>query len=590
MKNKMIKRLGMFILTVLFLLPNGARDRAQAVNLETNKITPILREVIEQSDPEEKIPVLGVFEDADLSGAKEFAVNSLSRFKNVEEFENCDDVTDEEVQTYIDVKREYSAEVYNQHNSAIIEELSIEAEDVVFVSQLSPLIGLNLTAEQINELIDYSDLLYLDYDYTENDNEVSNALQTTRIPLAKTSYSLNGNGINIGVLDAYRPASNSIIDTTHFNELVINTSTSDIHGVEVTEIIQTVAPNAMVYYASVGISGNQSIIFDAIEELIIIGHVNIINASMRLGNDGDNSYGTVARWIDHIAINHDVHFVKSAGNKGASGITSGGMSYNMITVGAINNKGTAVHSDDDYYYYKLPDGTYSSTKKSSFYNSNELAYKPDISAPGVDLLFSCNQTPQSGTSFAAPQVAGTIALLCQQRSALKIRQDAVKAILTASVNFTALNKFINVPGDKYYKYVGAGTLDTYGACWVTANWRYQASSMTTASYKTYTFNVSSSDTRIRVALDLLKYITYSGPSISVDPDGHNDPSNYTETALNNLDLKIYAPNGTLVGQSTTTNNNVEIVDFVPSQTGTYTIRIERIGTAYGTIYYGVAWR
>ena len=128
---------------------------------------------------------------------------------------------------------------------------------------------------------------------------------------------------------------------------------------------------------------------------------------------------------------------------------------------------------------------------------------------------------------------------------------------------------------------GAGLLDCVGACFVTSYYRYTNSyfpSGTTS--KTHTFTVTSSDTRIRVSLAFNKRSVGSGTNHSSIDSGDNT----------DLNIQVKDPNGIIVGFSTTKNNNVEIVDFVPATTGTYTVVITRADNSSETVYYGLAWR
>ena len=59
--------------------------------------------------------------------------------------------------------------------------------------------------------------------------------------------------------------------------------------------------------------------------------------------------------------------------------------------------------------------------------------------------------------------------------------------------------------------------------------------------------------------------------------------------LHNLDLQIYNPSGILIYSSTTTNNNVEIVDFIPPSSGVYKIRVRKLTTQYIDTEFSIAW-
>ena len=131
----------------------------------------------------------------------------------------------------------------------------------------------------------------------------------------------------------------------------------------------------------------------------------------------------------------------------------------VITVGAVSDKGTAVLSDDTMPFF-------------SAYGTTEDRYaKPDLVAPGrnvVGLLAStsaiaylnhpahrvdANYFRMSGTSMAAPMVAGAAALLLQDEP--NLNPDQVKYRLTATAN-KSWNGYDSVKA-------GAGYLDIYAA-------------------------------------------------------------------------------------------------------------------------------
>ncbi|MBR7085192.1 MAG: hypothetical protein IKI37_08465 [Oscillospiraceae bacterium] len=57
-----------------------------------------------------------------------------------------------------------------------------------------------------------------------------------------------------------------------------------------------------------------------------------------------------------------------------------------------------------------------------------------------------------------------------------------------------------------------------------------------------------------------------------------------------LDLYVYAPDGSEVGHSATSCNNVEIVDFTSAQAGAYKIKVKKYGSSLTeTVNYGVSW-
>ena len=184
-------------------------------------------------------------------------------------------------------------------------------------------------------------------------------------------------------------------------------------------------------------------------------------------------------WLDPLtlaakrAVDAGIVFVASAGNAGrdgsnqaqSGGITSPGNAPWVLTVGATNEQSTSRRSDDTI-------GTFSSRGPTWI----DFAAKPDLVAPGVSIesladphstlyytlpdkliagKYSTWYKPYlslTGTSMAAPVVAGTVALMLEANPALT--PNAVKAIL----QYTAQAR----PGEHELSQ-GAGIVNARGA-------------------------------------------------------------------------------------------------------------------------------
>ena len=346
-----------------------------------------------------------------------------------------------------------------------------------------------------------------------------------------------------------------------------------------------IVPDASLYATHCGLGGHTN--WRVAIEWLLSEQVHVINMSANFDYINTNYYGPNEKWLDLIAINHSVHFVNSAGNSPVDRQIRGpGMAYNIITVGAIDdhntNDSTSENSDDSL-------ATFSGYVEAvSMENEEELhpTNKPDLVAPGVDIDTSAyygeNVDYKSGTSFAAPHVTAIVAQLCQRRPTLKVQQDAMKAILTASIPHS---KHRYVPSDSNYNEYGAGVVDARSAYYTTDNYRFRtgtfAANEAAGSTRTYTFEVFPSDKKIRISLSWLKYAVVSGTHVD-NPPNHNAP-------LADLDLYVYDPDGEPRGHSARYHNNTEIIEIPEVEPGIYTIVIEQYVPSDCAVYFGLAW-
>ncbi len=277
------------------------------------------------------------------------------------------------------------------------------------------------------------------------------------------------------------------------------------------------------------------------------------------------------RALDYTSRERGATIMVAAGNHRNEYIASPGKGWNMITVGGINDQGTINWNDDVMYWTGGNNGS-SYLDPGGPHGDRE---KPEVAAPAQDIrAIATNDAPQtwSGTSLAAPQVAGLVTLLMHDNGKLENWPTAVKAILMASAMH-------NVEGDsRLSDEDGAGSIDASRAYTIAHHYRSDGTACwgwscwwavdTTSTYPApgnwlrQSFFATQGDL-IRVAI---AWWSEADP-----PPAY--PTLGDDALTSNFDLYVWDPNASLVasGYSASWDNNYEIVEFSAPQTGLYEI-------------------
>lgn len=267
-----------------------------------------------------------------------------------------------------------------------------------------------------------------------------------------------GEGITIAVIDTGVAPHNDLVGRKNrivgFKDFVNNRQTpydDNGHGTHVSGIIAGDGYSSRGKYAGIAPKSNivaikaldengggtSSDIISALSYVIEKKNeldIKIVNLSLGTIPNSSQSKDPLCRAVDK-AIKSGLVVVAAAGNNGPDkeSILSPGISREVITVGAVDDKRTIDPSDDTI-------ATFSSRGPTL---DGEL--KPDLVAPGVNIQSLSNSkldsySSLSGTSMATPLVTGSVALLFDKYGDLS--QKEVKRKLVNSC-FDLKDKEIN---------------------------------------------------------------------------------------------------------------------------------------------------
>ena len=572
-----------------------------------------LQTLLSKTDAEKRIPVdiwLYETETVEKREQKIYLEIGLNRAQIV--FDTKGTICSEAIDEYIETERSvYAEERAEQYEKLRAEYWNVQAlqetrnmETRLFYSQYAPMISAELTPAEIKLLARDNRVQTICY----SPNVVMEDESTVSIPLIGADYTrdtlgYDGSDIKIGMIESSLPDANAWFfssNTIYCDPNVDGVGDAQWHANTVAAImVGNSIPINGVYYGGIvpdatlyatrydGAIDDYGVVDwrSRIEWLLSQG-VHVINMSAALslqGAESSGSYGSNERWIDHIVYSHYVHFVKSAGNNGYY-VTSPGLAYNIITVGAINDNNTLQHADDTRCDIETEEGM---PVQSSYMEQPGVTNKPDIMAPGTHiytLAYENGISADTGTSFAAPHVTATVAQICGFIPSLKVMQPVVKAVLTASVSHSEHAYNTGVMGEGYDQF-GAGVVNSKAAFETLYAYRMMGGTFPVQceanTGKTYTFTASIGQ-RVRVSLTWEKY-AYLPDTV---PHAVCEPST---SDIVDLDLYIYDPDGVSVGNWSTDDNNTEIADFVTTKAGTYTIVACVRESPHYDVLIGVAW-
>lgn len=377
-----------------------------------------------------------------------------------------------------------------------------------------------------------------------------------------TATAYSGKGIKIGVsesgyFDVRHPnfANSTIVLHSKSNQ-VYQAYTTPPHIAEVMSVLTGkygLAPRAEVHV----VDDNESPYtgFRYLDYFVQWG-MDVISLSLSSPATDNNAY------FDFIVNNYQIPIVAACSNPLNEPLWQPASAQNVISVCSVTPD------------YKIGSG---SNIRTSDVKSNFR-----IAAVGTNRKVNVYGTNMeiSGSSFATPIVAGTIALMMEKNSDMKRDPALVMATLgnAANANITIHNSNPRVTdtfekNSGLYTWSGVGCLDIGQTLWLTG--------VTSPTTKAFASNKEYNLYTIRdVKQGQTLYLTHAWLRKAVENE-----STYKSLALSDFDLEICKEDGSVVARTTSTNSNVERLAYSFTEAGNFVVQAKTYNV--NTYHYGV---
>ncbi len=486
--------------------------------------------------------------------------------------------------TYISERRAIARSKIESKNTAFVTSAEISEKSIIFQSAYAPMIIAELSEYQVQMMAGRLDVatmtMYEAGQKTKNNDDLK--MQVWRdnvgVSMVRNTFGLTGAGVKIGIIELALVEPNTddlpaerFIAVEEFDEYEEDNSK---HAERVAKLYAGkygVAKDATVY--CVALEGLES--YESQIEKLLERNVTVINSSV--GKDYEyyiSPYYNTEKYIDYIVNNHNVVIVQVAGNDFAQRITCPGNAYNVITVGGFNNRSTVAIEDDIMCAFS--------------YNEYGGCMKPDVIAPAIgpwENTISPYDGHEAGTSYAAPVVAGFIALMMKLKPVLASMPEVVKAIVLASCHRKVAPATVDPDDAEQMAWgitdkQGAGVFDPYIA-------------LSIISHGTYGGRVMAADeTEIDVSFIQPRYNS-SGMNVSIAWIRQNTKSilSIIDTAdCEDFDIKLWN-NANKIGESVDTVSSTEMIyhSFAGVTSDLYTLEIKKYQGNGNATRIGYAW-
>lgn len=524
-------------------------------------------EVIDEPIPDQLAMSISNLDQAET--AEKISVKSEFR-EYLEKTEPARRLEAQRVDTYIDELRTVQKDMLRQKNQSVFSRLGLSENSIIESELQAPVYIVNIAKSDIERLarnpkvtsiLYYKDEVLVpedEYDDTFSPlNTIPKVMAASNLSRIRTETGLTGSGVKLGLVDMGKVEANTEISASRITYVQPSNSGYHDHSTIVARIAagtEGVATGASIYSSSSAYDSSTDAYYGEHYVKCLMGlsnaGVKVANMSMGVKTERTEAYTALEVYTDYFVSQNKFLVVKSAGND-HDAVTSPGMAYNVITTGGFFNQGTTDQSDDVVF-------------RNSNYYKGSGCFKPDFIAAQSYVYNEGELGETTGTSFAAPFVTGTIALLYELRPSLAAQPEAVKAILMASCH----RKVTPSSGDPTENmasgltaHQGAGAIDPYKAIAIAGSRHYGVRTL------------GSTTERDRIRINQPAYGS-TGLNISlawsVNPVNRSTPASKTDLCL------WVTNNGRSVGDSYKSDSSTEMVYITPSSTNSnYTIFAQR---------------
>lgn len=305
------------------------------------------------------------------------------------------------------------------------------------------------------------------------------------------------------------------------------------------------------------------------------GDADVVNAS--IGQDTATGAEEARRYFDSIVAEDGRLVVAAAGNYttfGSWDIVSPGTGYNVLTVGGVDDRGSAPYGDDIAWYVPGSNGSNYRDRTDASWNTHGDYNKPNVSAPAVNVR-TANGLTASGTSVASPIVSGVAAQLIARYPTLSLWPEATRALIMAGAIHHSELAGSGVNAD----HEGVGT--------ASALWTNRILNTGDGEWGGHRFGAIVASDRPTQEIAVM-----AGQKVKVvlTWNSHTSGGDLTKAdrLMADLELRIVQPDGSAVG-SFSFDNNYESVEFTATRGGTATVQILNDRFEAASERYALAW-